>query len=150
MTRLFLITTSVFVALLICAAILTRVALQAEDVEQAQAGYEFYAYWVWRIGPLTALFLWVLANIVVFQEDAKWPIWLTFGYWCFGVFIRYSWMDNEYLRFMIDRLKYNYDALISSEIVAVIFLIVPVLMLMLINHVAVSMALTRKARADST
>jgi len=133
MTKAFLAILLLFSVVLIVTTRLGWVSLHGTGVDEAIGNYEYYAHWIWRWVPLSALILLILANILVFRINAFWPLWSVATYWCFGLLV-YLWLGDQYNFFRINRFNEIYDAPIPIGPVMFAFFAVPALLVVAIDH----------------
>ena len=148
MTRLYISILSLFLILLTSAIFLAWSSLGAPNINDAQAGYDFYRHLVWRFGPWSALVLLVLANALAILTKGTWPLWTTLMYWCFGIFLYMWWLSDQYAEFLVRRLSEIYDPPIPLGPTMFVAFSVPALLLVTIDYFIVALFL--RSRRERT
>lgn len=61
--------------------------------------YFYYSGFGWTILWVSFIVLLILGNVVLWQTRKAWAVWLSFLYFALFIFLRYWWLEGDYLDF---------------------------------------------------
>lgn len=65
----------------------------------AKAGFAYHISLAWYVLWISAAFLLILANILLWQTRRSWAMWATFGFFAFFIVLRYFVLENAFFSF---------------------------------------------------